>query len=568
MIEKLLSIFRNLSMRTTVTLSSLTLTGIAVVIAAVSALSLYDVSKITDRNGRLVDGLSSMNAAAVDLETFIYQRDPALLAESREKLDQVHSKLNGAAQFGASSGISDAQAKSQAMRNSIVKLADGLEPEKAARTALDDTYAALAALGAKEKGGAQNELKALQSVQILQAEKEAASGKIMREVFSFFDAIDAFVLSLPEPYVSFDDDTVAASTALMEAIGAPLVRMQKSVDKLAKTAEHQAVLQTVEDAPGNFERITRNYKTGQPPSVPLMDELKANLDEAKRAASALVRSLNADGEQVGVTEEAFKLLEEKADAATALLQAASSAHANIRVFESTSSDRAYEEAAKAFNVLKTMAQHAEKTGIAGANALAQQYEAQLTTLKTLIGSQDQTLREVVKNSASAGSLIEKVATSGAHEAVATTKQAFLAIATAMAVLILVAAGTIFIMERMISRPVRRMAQQMTKLADGDLSIMAHGSTRKNEIGMMEKAICVFHQNAKARVELEAQSESDRERDQVRQKTVDNLISEFRDDVKELMASFNAQAGQMVDTAQSLNAVASAADQKTGNATQS
>lgn len=566
MLRKIQFILANLSMRTTVTLSSLTLAGIAAIIAIISAFSLFQVSTTTDKNGILVDALAGMNAVAIDLGKFIYSHDPKLLTSSSTKLDTLKAQLNEASQFGQSDDLRNALAKSATMQTAIESLKASLNPVKTAKQDLDVTYGEIITLGQTIYKNTAAEKHKLQMAQVEKAENKSASATILQEIFVFFDELDTFVQSLPEPFVSYQGEKVKKSRELLNNINKPLVRMDKSMFRLGKFIELGAMQQQVTDLNTKFDRIVESGIEGFPPSSAFINDLKNDLIIIRSDVSKLVRDLNTQAETISSDEDNSKSLDEKSFIANSLIQIASAANSSTRLFSETPSEQTTAELDTAMKALTEITAKAVKAGINDASALTNKYASQLATLKDLVHKQEGAIQAVVESSTVAGQLMASVASVGAGEAVITTNRAFVAIAVAIISLIIVAIGTIIAMERMISAPVRRMASQMSKLAEGDLSIDITKSERTNEIGAMEKAIGVFHENATARVQLESQTNQDRERAAVRQSTVDTLIGEFREDVKRLLSSFNDQAAQMVDTAQSLNQVAGEANAQTDNAT--
>jgi len=566
MIHEIQSIFRNLSMRTTVTISSLILAGIAAVIAVISVLSLYDISKTTDKNDQLVNSLSFMNGAVGDMEGFIYSRNPNLLASSTQKLDALKAKLQEVARSNPSDDLKNALNRSEAMQVAINHLESGLAPVQAANDALLATLQEIIALGELNTENTRRELRDFQIFQTERVAIETAYGTILKEVFAFFDAMDAFIASLPEPYAQFMGEEVERSQALLTKISEPLERMNQSMFRLGKFIELGTLQQQVSDYQQWFDQIVESAAKGLPPSTAFITALIEEMSVTRNEAISLVRVLDPQSKVAGLKEEDLEKLQAKIATAIGLNQAANSTNASARLFTASPTENNAIALDNALDKFQKMTEKADAIGIAGIRTLASQYGDQLNTLKQLISRQNEVIKEVVESSSSAGMMIAAAATAGAKEAVSTTNSAFLAIATSIAALIVVALGTVYAMERMISAPVKRMASQMSKLAEGDFSIEPVNSDRGNEIGIMENAIGVFHENAKARVALEAQSNESRERERMRQKSVDTLIAQFRDEVTELLTSFNNQANQMVDTSRTLNQVAGDANQQTSAAT--
>ena len=566
MFQKLQLIFSNLSMRATVTISSLTLAAIAAIIAGVSAYSLYQVSKTTDKNNYLVSSLVKMNAVAVDLKTFIYSQDPAYLTDSRAKLDSIKTQLNAADKNGKSDDLKNAIAKSEVMSAAIGQLQSGIEPVKIANTELSDTFTQIVKVAQQASKNALEKQRKTQVVQAKLAQKENAISTVMREIFFFFGNMDKFNASLPERFTTYPSDAIEQSRDLLKKINEPLVRMDKSMFSLGKFLELATMQRQVTDLGKNFELIAESAADGVPPNSSLIIDLQNELIKIRTDVSKLVDDLSktAGGDQSS-TANASKV-DKQIQASATLLQIAGSTNASRRIFAATPNEQNIAELDSAMANLAKATQKTTDVGIDKVKPLTDKYAAQIASLKELINNQERAIKEVVKSSSSVGELVASVASAGAGESASTTTQAFVEIAIAIIALIVVALGTIMAMENLISKPVKRMAGQMSKLAEGDLSIDTNNSERTNEIGTMERSIGVFHENAKARARLEGQTEEDRKREAERQANVDALISGFRTDVTQLMSSFNNQANKMVDTAQSLNQIANEANQQTDSAT--
>jgi len=255
MLHEIQSLFRNLSMRTTVTLSSLILAGIAAVIATISVLSLHDISKTTDKNDQLVNSLSFMNGAAGDVEAFIYSQNPNLLTSSTKKLDALKAKLQEVAQSSPSDDLKNALNRSDAMQVAIDHLEAGLAPVQNANETLHATLQEIIALGEASAENTRRELRDFQAFQTERVATENAYGTILKEVFVFLDAMDAFIGSLPEPYVQFMGEEVERSQALLTKIGEPLERMNQSMFRLGKFIELGTLQQQVSDYQQWFDQI-------------------------------------------------------------------------------------------------------------------------------------------------------------------------------------------------------------------------------------------------------------------------------------------------------------------------
>ncbi|MEP3672957.1 MAG: hypothetical protein ABJM86_08400, partial [Hyphomicrobiales bacterium] len=331
MLQNLQLVFNNLSMRATVTISSLTLAAIAAMIAGVSAFSLYQVSKTTDKNNYLVSSLVKMNSVAVDLKTFIYSQDPAYLADSRVKLDSIKTHLNAADKNGKSDDLRNAIAKSEVMSAAISRLESGTEPAKIANTELNDTFTQIVKVAQQASKNAQEKQRKTQVVQAKLAQKENAISTVMREIFFFFGNMDKFNASLPDRYVTYPADAIKQSRDLLKKINEPLVRMDKSMFSLGKFLELATMQRQVTDLGKNFELIAESAADGVPPNSSLITNLQSELMKIRTDVSKLVDDLSktAGGNQ-SAASNASKV-DAKILASVTLMQIAGSTNASRRI---------------------------------------------------------------------------------------------------------------------------------------------------------------------------------------------------------------------------------------------
>ncbi len=567
MLKKNQSFFQNMSMRMTVTLSSLTLAFVAATIALVSAYSLFAISKTTDKNGILVDALSAMNSATVDLESFIYSHNENFLTNSRDKLGIVLSKLETASSSDASKDLTLAKEEAEFMGDSVKNLQDSLTPLAQTEENLLKIRDELISFAASSEETARLQFKGLQIGQQQAAQKENAIATVLKEAFAFFDAVDQFYNTLPNPYVAYSPEEIAESEKALTKLPKPLNRMKQAIQLLNANKEYEAILASINQVPAKFARVAESAVDSLPPSTAFINDMKVDINIARKEASLLVNKLNTAGtfaNDVSLVLETFELT---ANLSNQFIQSTNTTHSTIRIYMKTPNETTLNEMNEALAKLEVDAIAMRDNGLATIIDSFKEYHSQVETLKALVSKQENILKAMIDHSSKAANLMASIATEGSKNAISTTNQAFAIIATAVAILVLLVIGIIYAMERMISKPVKLMAEQMSKLANGNLSIETAQSNRTNEIGKMENAIGIFHDNAKARVALESQTNADRQREHQRQQTVDSLINSFRSDVRDMLSHFDEETKQMVNTAENLNKVADDANIRTGGATE-
>lgn len=107
----------------------------------------------------------------------------------------------------------------------------------------------------------------------------------------------------------------------------------------------------------------------------------------------------------------------------------------------------------------------------------------------------------------------------------------------------------------ITGPIKRLTNVMGKLADGhnEVEILEHNRT--DEIGRMAKAVVIFKENAIERLRLEAVQNKEREARTERQKCVEELITEFREQSRRSLSSVASLADQLRGSANVLDTTA-------------
>ena len=162
-------------------------------------------------------------------------------------------------------------------------------------------------------------------------------------------------------------------------------------------------------------------------------------------------------------------------------------------------------------------------------------------------------------------LISKASKTSTQSAIDINKITTLLTAAIIALAILLAIATTYIMMRAVVKPISKITDIMTRLAAGEIDVVAGFKKRTNEIGKMQDAVEVFQSNAIKRVELEKASALDSSRELTRQNEIDKLIATFKEEASSLFASFNEQADAMQETAASMNSLVSNAHKESAEA---
>ena len=112
------------------------------------------------------------------------------------------------------------------------------------------------------------------------------------------------------------------------------------------------------------------------------------------------------------------------------------------------------------------------------------------------------------------------------------------------------------LRHMLTRPLDNLTSGMLRLAEDDLSVEATGQDRRDEIGAMSRAIAIFKDNAVKRHKLERESADHMQEQKERQRTIDALLSDFRAQIQQSLATVSTRAESMQVLAASLNSLSS------------
>jgi methyl-accepting chemotaxis protein len=102
--------------------------------------------------------------------------------------------------------------------------------------------------------------------------------------------------------------------------------------------------------------------------------------------------------------------------------------------------------------------------------------------------------------------------------------------------------------RSITKPVTRLTASIAGLATGDLDVIVPGLLRRDEIGVMARAVGVFKQNAIAARAAAASQAADRAAKERRQAALDRHTQEFGTSIVGVMGGLTASAEGMRDAA--------------------
>lgn len=143
----------------------------------------------------------------------------------------------------------------------------------------------------------------------------------------------------------------------------------------------------------------------------------------------------------------------------------------------------------------------------------------------------------------------------ADEAYAAVDSVGMFMLVALAIAAFMIAGIGLLLAKLSVGPLREMTTAMTALAQGNTEIEVPARDRGDEIGDMATAVQVFKDSAIESIKLRSESEQEQEARAQRQKSVDALISSFRDEARNVLQTVSSDMEEMQATAKSLSATA-------------
>jgi methyl-accepting chemotaxis protein len=145
--------------------------------------------------------------------------------------------------------------------------------------------------------------------------------------------------------------------------------------------------------------------------------------------------------------------------------------------------------------------------------------------------------------------------------------------TLKAVLIVLVSGTfltlvvaIGLTELSVARPLRRLAQVMTRMSSGDFNVVIDGIERSDEIGAMAHAVGVFRENGLALSEAEQRRLQEGEKAAAeKQRALAAVADAFESEILSVAAALARSAAELESSAQSMSAVAEESGRHAGAA---
>ncbi|MBN8900524.1 MAG: HAMP domain-containing protein, partial [Rhodospirillales bacterium] len=109
--------------------------------------------------------------------------------------------------------------------------------------------------------------------------------------------------------------------------------------------------------------------------------------------------------------------------------------------------------------------------------------------------------------------------------------------------------------RQVARPLARITRDMTRLAEGDLSVTSAETDRRDEVGALNRAFGAFQRNAALARSLQEAQSAEQAQVRERQQAMETLIARFDAEMRSALGTLSSAATELSATAQSMDTIA-------------
>lgn len=548
--------FRNRSIRSTVLWSNLIITGLAIMIAAISFAALNNLWKNAEQSNHLVGGLTEINNVSGEFTKFLQTHNTQFIDTSEKLLTAAKTKTISMGHQHNDKAIS----LFDEMIADMGLLKTGFDQKKENKKVFQKTIYKLRTTFKSQKRNAEKQRDQLLAKQNDGHEIERAKQIALKNIYILQDRIDRFNEVLP----SFSDYLTAkqkeqTNTALNNIVGPS--KALRNITKVAGASDIYLQMQaTIGELKNGLHTL---FSKGIGSSVPI-----GELDtvwQGSKATKLLVKKLTSKIEQLenvakSVSTE-LSLIESKIQNQDKIIQTFSATLNSYNIFELSPQLHNEVSLNQNLNTLSKLVAGKDEKGA----KLVDNLKGHIEFLVGISKQRNITISNLINKSLQTNALISKASINSTQSAINISKITILLTAAVILLVVLCAIAIIYIMTRAVAKPIDTMTNIMTRLAAGEIDVVAGFKKRTNEIGKMQDAVKVFHSNAIKRIELEKSSALDFEREQSRQEQIDKLIVTFKDEVSSLLTSFNEEADTMNATAANMNSLAKTAHKESAEA---
>ncbi|MEP3631226.1 MAG: methyl-accepting chemotaxis protein [Hyphomicrobiales bacterium] len=556
--------FRNRSIRSTVVWSNLLLIGLTILIAIISFVALNQLLRNAEQSNELVGGFTEINKVSGELKKYLQTRDIQHIDVSEKLLISIQEKMNASSEHHVQQHSDKMAPLLSAMLAKTTVLKTGFELQRAENKDLQTTVYKLGSIVNARKRKAGRTRTQLLSDQNDNLQIEQQKQNALQSAYLLQDRIDQLVEILPGIYDALNSKQEKQATTALKNIVGSIEALHQIVD-LTGTPKLYAEIETkvskLEIGLKNLfrEGLGSNISTADLEPVQttlktietLVDEFTGQINRFESAAQSI------DAELALIAQDI-----QKQDNIIQTVVAAQNAYNTFELAPQLNNQIVLKQRLDATTkIAEELIASKDTIGADLANAL----KTQIQSLTKIAIERNETISDLINSSLKTNVLISNASINSTRSAIDINKITTLLTATVIALAILLTFATIYVMTRVIVKPIGTMTDIMSRLAAGEIDVAAGFQKRANEIGKMQDAVEIFQSNAIQRIKLEKTTSLDFAREQTRQKEIDKLIANFKEEASTLLTSFNEQADEMHETAASMNSMVENAHKESAEA---
>ncbi len=183
------------------------------------------------------------------------------------------------------------------------------------------------------------------------------------------------------------------------------------------------------------------------------------------------------------------------------------------------------------------------------------YETEFANMVAARAVFDARHKELVTTSNDVRQVIAQMTEAQSARASARADTALVFIAAALFTAVVVGGLLAFVVSLVITKPTRALTEAMGRLAEGDIDVVIPSTDQGDEIGDMSRTVQVFQENARQRIRLQEEASAHQDTQNARQREIEQLISDFREEIKDLVGALDETAAGMSGTASALSGIA-------------
>lgn len=562
--DMLSSFFRNRPIRSTVIWSNLLLTSFAIFIGLISFGALNQLLKNSEQSNHLVGGLSDINQVSGELKKYLQTRDIQHINTSEKLLSSIKTKMNSMAENRSLEHSDKVMPLLHAMSANTALLKTGFELQQTESKNFQATAYKLASAIIVNKRNAELKRSQLFLEQNNSLDIERSKQIALRNAYVLQDRIDRFKEILPgiSDYLNSKQEK-QAKTALKNIVG-PTQSLQQIVELSGTSDLYSQIEAKISELDVSVKKLF-NAGVGSSVSIGDLDTVWQTLKTMKSLAEKLTNEINQLEGVAQSLETELTLVEQDIQKQNEIAQAISTSQNAYNLLELSPSLNNQIALNQSLSAIEKIAKERTAKKDVKTAGLSNTFKSQIQSLTEITIQRNETISSLINNALKTSALMSEASISSTQSAIDINKMTTLLTAAVISLAILCAFATIFIMTRAVAKPISTMTDIMTRLAAGEINVVAGFKKRTNEIGKMQDAVEVFQSNAIKRIELEQTSAHDFEREQTRQKEIDKLIATFKEEASSLLTSFNEQADTMYETAASMNSLVNNAHKESAEA---